>query len=142
MNKIAALQDRQLEAVAANIVHQIGDALYAALPADIAHEHFVHARQATNDLATDFAKRLISGYVEEASTGSPSVDRPQLVGSIEGELERVWDEGNATGLDGWIGPGRGAGEVDDQAVANRRRDTHAALGRILGRLYPVDDSPR
>ncbi len=90
MNKIAALQDRQLGAVAANIVHQIGDALYAALPADVAREHFVQARQATNDLATDFAKRLISGYVEEASTGSPSpsVDRPQLVGSIEDFVAR------------------------------------------------------
>ncbi|MUL61229.1 hypothetical protein B5P44_01340 [Mycobacterium sp. CBMA 213] len=110
----------------------------------MAHENFVHARQATNDLAIDFAKRLISGHVEEASTGSPSLsaDRPQLVGFIECELERVWDDGNATGLDGWIGPGCGAGEVDDQAVANRRRDTHAALGRILGRLYPGDDSPR
>ena len=102
------------------------------------------ARQATNDRAIDFAKDLISGYAKNAGTGSvsPSMDRPQLVELIEFELERVWDDGNATGLDGWIGPGRGAGEVDDQAVANRRRDTHEALGRILGRLYPTGNRPQ
>ena len=71
-----------------------------------------------------------------------NLDRPQLVGLIEGELERVWDEGNATGLDGWIGPGRGAGEVDGHAVAIRQRATHAALERILNRLYPADGSPQ
>lgn len=58
--------DTQLEAVAANIVHQIGDALYEALPADVAHDHFVHARQATNDRAIDFAKDLISDYAKNS----------------------------------------------------------------------------
>lgn len=51
-----------LEAVAANIVHQIGDALYEALPPDVAHDHFVTARQTTNDRAIDFAKELIDNY--------------------------------------------------------------------------------
>lgn len=36
-------------------------------------------------------------------------------------LEAIWDDGNAVGLDGWIGPGRGAGEVDDYAVRARAR---------------------
>lgn len=54
--------DRDLEAVAANIIHQVGDALYEALLPDMAHDHFVDARQATNDQAIDFAKKLISGY--------------------------------------------------------------------------------
>lgn len=52
----------QLEAVAANIVHQIGEALYEALPPDVAHDHFVTARQSTNDQAIDFAKGLIDTY--------------------------------------------------------------------------------
>lgn len=64
------------------------------------------------------------------------VSRAQLVGLIEHELERVWDDGNASGLDGWIGPGRGAGEVDEYAVQQRHRDTHSALDRIIARLYP------
>lgn len=42
-----------------NIVFQIGDALYEALPKEIAHKYFVDARQATNDVAIDFAKKLI-----------------------------------------------------------------------------------
>ncbi len=36
-------------------------------------------------------------------------------------LEEVWDDGNAVGLDGWIGPGRGAGDIDNEAVQARRR---------------------
>lgn len=49
-----------LERLAMNIVYQIGDALYEALPKDVAHEHFVTARQATNDIAIDFVKNLIT----------------------------------------------------------------------------------
>lgn len=68
MSKLNTKQDiveqRELEAVAMNIVHQIGDSLYEALPKDVAHEHFVKARQATNDLAVDFAKKLINDYAE------------------------------------------------------------------------------
>jgi hypothetical protein len=136
------LSERRLEAVAANIVHQIGDALYEALPADVAHDHLVDARQATNDRAIDFAKKLIGGYAENtAEPVPPNLDRPQVVGLIKGELGRVWDDGNATGLDGWIGPGRGAGEVDAYAESQRERDTNGALDRILARLYPPDNRP-
>lgn len=66
--------DHELEAVAANIIHQIGDALYDALPAGVAHEYFVAARQATNDRAIDFAKELISGYAER--TAEPTSSKP------------------------------------------------------------------
>lgn len=55
-------EERELEAVAMNIVHQLGDVLYAALPADVAHEHFVTARQKTNDRAIEFAKKLIESF--------------------------------------------------------------------------------
>lgn len=58
-------EERELEGLAMNIVFQIGDALYEALPKDVAHDHFVDARQATNDVAIDFAKKLISEYVEK-----------------------------------------------------------------------------
>jgi hypothetical protein len=52
-------EERELEGLAMNIVFQIGDALYEALPKDMAHDHFVDARQQTNDVAIDFAKKLI-----------------------------------------------------------------------------------
>ncbi|TEA09145.1 hypothetical protein [Mycobacteroides salmoniphilum] len=64
--------DRDLEAVAANIIHQVGDALYEALPPDVAHKHFVYARQATNDRAIDFAKELIGSYAERTVAPVPS----------------------------------------------------------------------
>lgn len=63
---LAASGEHELEHIAANIIHQVGDALYEALPADVAHNHFVDARQATNDRAIDFAKALISGYTKSA----------------------------------------------------------------------------
>lgn len=41
--------------------------------------------------------------------------------TMHAALGDAWDDGNAAGLDGWIGPGRGAGEVDDEAVYRRNR---------------------
>ncbi|AYN57838.1 hypothetical protein HOU49_gp50 [Arthrobacter phage Eileen] len=51
------------------------------------------------------------------------------------KLEEVWDDGNAVGLDGWIGPGRGAGEVDSEAVRCRERATQKASEAILAAGY-------
>ena len=42
-------------------------------------------------------------------------------------LEVAWDEGNATGLDGWVGPGRGAGAIDPEAVQARTRTVNKLL---------------
>lgn len=36
-------------------------------------------------------------------------------------LIAVWDDGNAVGLDGWVGPGRGTEPVDDYAIYARDR---------------------
>lgn len=44
---------------------------------------------------------------------------------LDAVLEDVWDDGNCTGLDGWIGPGRGI-EVDDEAVRRRARSVEKA----------------
>lgn len=138
-----APNEQLLEAAAANIVHQIGDALHEALPPDMAHNHFVTARQATNDRAIAFVKQVITAYTADTRHhDAPTLGRAQLVGLIEHELERVWDDGNATGLDGWTGPGRGAGEVDAYAIQQRHRDTRSALDRIIGRLYPPDHQPQ
>lgn len=54
-----------------------------------------------------------------------------MTGTVDGLLldllEEVWDDGNAVGLDGWIGPGRGAGEVDDEARYARDRVVRKVL---------------
>ncbi|AYR01548.1 hypothetical protein PP639_gp048 [Arthrobacter phage Seahorse] len=39
---------------------------------------------------------------------------------LERILAEVWDDGNAVGLDGWIGPGRGE-PIDSEAVRCRER---------------------
>ncbi|MFX1785622.1 hypothetical protein [Prescottella equi] len=52
--------------------------------------------------------------------------------SIRELFEAVWDDGNAAGLDGWVGPGRGADEVDDDAIHARDRAIEKVLPAILG----------
>ncbi|UTT53789.1 hypothetical protein [Microbacterium maritypicum] len=48
--------------------------------------------------------------VEKALT--PTDDERRILGDI-------WDDGNAVGLDGWVGPGRGTEPIDDHAVYKR-----------------------
>ncbi|MFD6093995.1 hypothetical protein ACFWGN_17915 [Oerskovia sp. NPDC060338] len=45
-------------------------------------------------------------------------------------LGDVWDDGNAVGLDGWVGPGRGEA-VDEHAVLRRARAVENALGALV-----------
>ena len=54
---------------------------------------------------------------------APSATREEMAEA----LGVVWDDGNGTGLDGWVGPGRGAGEVDHEAVRARDRAVDRAL---------------
>ena len=56
-------------------------------------------------------------------TAAPSVTREEVAEA----LGVVWDDGNGSGLDGWVGPGRGAGEVDHEAVRARDRAVDRAL---------------
>lgn len=76
---------RELEGVAANIVHQIGDALYEALPKDVAHQHFVDARQATNDVAIDFAKMLIQAHAAKRVQAAEKSWQPMELAPTDGE---------------------------------------------------------
>ena len=78
-------KEQKIERLAMNIVFQIGDALYEALPADVAHEHFVTARQATNDMAIDFAAKLITKAVCE---GKQSL-LDELDAAIPSKTERL-----------------------------------------------------
>lgn len=52
-------------------------------------------------------------------------------------LEDAWDDGNAAGLDGWVGPGRGTEQVDDDAIFRRDRATKNALANLAGWRPPA-----
>jgi len=74
----------------------------------------------------DKGARIIA--LRAAIDGLQDAQRPLL--GIEAALEYAWDDGNASGLDGWTGPGRGAGEVDQQAIYNRDRAIRTALEKL------------
>lgn len=46
-------------------------------------------------------------------------------------LENIWDDGNAVGLDGWVGPGRGTEPIDEDAIRARDRAIEAAVTALL-----------
>jgi hypothetical protein len=50
---------------------------------------------------------------------------------LSDSLYDAWDAGNATGLDGLVGPGRGTEPIDDQARYNRDRDVALVLRALL-----------
>lgn len=50
--------------------------------------------------------------------------------ALEDLVAEAWDDGNATGLDGYVGPGRGAGDVDPEAVRARDRILAKAADRL------------
>lgn len=52
---------------------------------------------------------------------------------IATRLESAWDDGNATGLDGWTGPGRGS-EPDDYAIRLRERTVDRLSAEIASAI--------
>lgn len=62
---------------------------------------------------------------------APSATREDV--DLTAVIGGVWDDGNGAGLDGWTGPGRGAGEVDHEAVRRRERAVRRALDAITPR---------
>lgn len=61
-------------------------------------------------------------------TSGPFEDNPH---EIINALEEMWDNANAVGLDGWIGPERGE-EPDEYAIVTRRDDVVKAYYKIRG----------
>ena len=57
------------------------------------------------------------------------------------DFEAVWDDGNAVGLDGWTGPGRGSGEIDDYAIRARERAVNRLEAHIATRAETTTDLP-
>jgi hypothetical protein len=64
-------------------------------------------------LGREFVEGWADTFAEAIASTPPVVDREAL-----GE---AWDDGNATGLDGYVGPNRGAGDVDAEAELARER---------------------
>lgn len=84
---------RRSEHMALNIVHQIGDLLYETLPADVAHEYFVDARQATNDRAIDFVERLIDEAISSRDTyWKTEIEKAVLKGERNRIIEQIREE--------------------------------------------------
>ena len=52
---------------------------------------------------------------------------------VEAALLAAWDDGNALGLDGWIGPERGE-DPDEHAIRRREEYVRKALDRLAGEV--------
>ncbi|MFG1794201.1 hypothetical protein [Nocardia sp. NPDC049149] len=98
----------------------------------------LEAAQQDRDRAHAEVARLVPTRVAllEGELVADTAQRPPL-GRIEDALIEAWDDGNATGLDGWTGPGRGSGEVDRQAVFNRDR----VIRKVLDELGETPATP-
>lgn len=80
---------------------------------------------------TEAEARAVYAALGERLSVPPSDDEREA-------LEAIWDDGNAVGLDGWVGPGRGTEPVDEYAIQARARaiEKHAAALRRQG---PITD---
>jgi hypothetical protein len=76
------------------------------------------------------------GYAARARLAELEAAQPDPA-RIERALIEAWDDGNATGLDGYAGPGRGAGDIDAEAVYNRDR----VIRKVLAELTTQADPP-
>lgn len=74
--------------------------------------------------AADHLREVLAFWDDGLLAAPPSTGAADE--TLREALGRAWDDGNAMGLDGYIGPNRGAGEVDPEAV--RARDAAIARG--------------
>lgn len=73
----------------------------------------------------DIADAILAAGFRRPVQGEPT-DAKRGIEEALAWIGRAWDDGNASGLDGWVGPGRGAGEVDHEAQHARTRMVHQA----------------
>ena len=64
--------------------------------------------------------------------------RAVILGTSIEWVGRAWDDGNASGLDGWVGPGRGTEPVDREAVHARTRLIHRADAALFAALEAAE----
>ena len=81
-------------------------------------------------------------YSDEVSALAELAEYRRSVSEVHEAAIRLvgaaWDDGNGAGLDGWVGPGRGAGEIDAEAEHARTRFVHKA-DRKLDEVEAVGD---
>lgn len=68
---------------------------------------------------------------------SDNYTRAEVAEIVEEALRLIggaWDDGNGAGLDGWVGPYRGAGQVDAEAKHARTRFVHGADKHLTEKL--------
>lgn len=103
--------------------------------------------QITDDMIEAVARVIYPGPLELHRFPSPVRDNarcvlvavlPLIEESVairSAELFKdAWDDGNALGLDGWTGPGRGS-EPDQYAIDRREKMVDKLVGRLHG-VYP------
>ncbi|MFV8160641.1 hypothetical protein ACNQVK_00560 [Mycobacterium sp. 134] len=81
------------------------------------------------------AAALAEKLVARGVSVDAGMTRARIVDFLRFEYERLWDDGNGAGLDGWVGPGRGAGEVDQEAIRTRERDVNDAVSRLIAQFW-------
>lgn len=83
--------------------------------------------------------RVVARAALEAAVPLIAAAALRSVLDMRHDFEAVWDDGNATGLDGWTGPGRGSGEVDDYAIRARERAVNRLEAHIAARAETTTD---
>lgn len=61
----------------------------------------------------------------------------EVLGPVRAALLAAWDDGNAMGLDGWIGPERGEAP-DDYAIDGRSRHVENALAALCAPVQAAE----
>lgn len=82
------------------------------------------------DTATDAERFAIAAARELLIARARLTTPPHQPADLEEHLEDLWDAGNATGLDGWTGPARGAADIDAYAVSRRERAVHTTMEKL------------
>ncbi|WP_336642811.1 hypothetical protein [Microbacterium sp. MMO-113] len=117
--------------------------------ARVLHE-VVYSPGASFDRAVPGIQEYMHACAEKVAAALPWVVPTPEVELVVGEahtptdderrvLGDVWDDGNALGLDGWVGPGRGTEPIDDHAVQARNRAIDKYAAALRRSEQPIDD---
>lgn len=77
-----------------------------------------------------------SRYDHQGAVEQLAKMRKTALREAEFVIADAWEDGNCTGLDGWIGEDRGE-QPDEHAIAEKRRHIETALDRLAAALAPA-----
>ena len=95
----------------------------ARIDADLAHRVEAYL---DSSVTAPTSRALITDLLAALIPEPPTDDEREAI-------EAIWDDGNAVGLDGWVGPGRGTAPGDGEAVRARAQAVDAYIARNRGR---------